>query len=157
MKNISQHFCYVIPPHMTGNVAHCADDGIRRRAEETLVQMSALAEMRASLVSQPADSSFRKQRSVDDARKGIWLPGKLVMSEHKKRGRDVEVNEAYDGTGAMHDFLREEYGRNSIDDHGMRIVSTVHYGKHFDNAMWNGSQMIFGDGDGQLFNRFTAA
>jgi Zn-dependent metalloprotease len=39
----------------------------------------------------------------------------------------------------------------------MLLVSTVHYGKNFDNAMWNGSQMVYGDGDGKLFNRFTIA
>jgi len=35
--------------------------------------------------------------------------------------------------------------------------STVHYGENFDNAFWNGKQMVYGDGDGQLFNRFTIA
>src|SRR5947208_915089 len=27
----------------------------------------------------------------------------------------------------------------------------------FDNAMWNGRQMVYGDGDGRLFRRFTAS
>jgi Zn-dependent metalloprotease len=35
------------------------------------------------------------------------------------------------------------------------VDSTVHYGEKFDNAMWNGNQMVYGDGDGTLFNRFT--
>ena len=26
----------------------------------------------------------------------------------------------------------------------------------YDNAFWDGQQMVFGDGDGQLFNGFTA-
>jgi Zn-dependent metalloprotease len=39
----------------------------------------------------------------------------------------------------------------------MCIDSTVHYSKRFDNAMWNGSEMVYGDGDGRIFNRFTAA
>ena len=33
--------------------------------------------------------------------------------------------------------------------------ATVHYGKKYDNAFWDGAQMVFGDGDGKLFNRFT--
>jgi Zn-dependent metalloprotease len=36
-------------------------------------------------------------------------------------------------------------------------VATIHYGVNFDNAMWNGAQIIFGDGDGKFFNRFTIA
>jgi Zn-dependent metalloprotease len=38
----------------------------------------------------------------------------------------------------------------------MRLDSTVHYGRKFNNAMWNGKQMVYGDGDGILFNRFTS-
>ncbi|HEY4642757.1 MAG TPA: M4 family metallopeptidase [Thermoanaerobaculia bacterium] len=79
------------------------------------------------------------------------------MSEHKPRSADVEVAEAYDGSGTTFDFYAQIFSRNSIDGRGMRVDSTVHYGTRFDNAMWNGHQMVHGDGDGLLFNRFTAA
>ena len=39
----------------------------------------------------------------------------------------------------------------------MHLDSTVHYQQNYDNAFWNGQQMVYGDGDGQLFNRFTIA
>ena len=32
---------------------------------------------------------------------------------------------------------------------------TVHYGRDYDNAFWDGTQLVFGDGDGQIFERFT--
>jgi len=67
------------------------------------------------------------------------------------------VNEAYDGAGATHSLFKTEFQRNSIDDRGLRLDSTVHFGQQFDNAFWNGRQMVYGDGDGQLFNRFTIA
>jgi Zn-dependent metalloprotease len=35
------------------------------------------------------------------------------------------------------------------------LDSTVHYGQKYDNAFWNGSQMVYGDGDGKIFQRFT--
>ena len=69
----------------------------------------------------------------------------------------MEVGEAWDGSGATFDFFEQVFGRNSIDGRGMRIDSTVHYSKRFDNAMWNGSEMVYGDGDGRIFNRFTVA
>ena len=37
----------------------------------------------------------------------------------------------------------------------MPLEAIVHYGVDYDNAFWNGRQMIFGDGDRRLFNRFT--
>jgi len=104
-----------------------------------------------------SNAAPNKRRSVYDARHSTKLPGKLVMSEHKARSGDVEVTEAYDGCGAAFDFYARVFDRNSIDGRGMRLVSTVHYATRFDNAMWNGDQMVFGDGDGRLFKRFTAS
>jgi len=42
------------------------------------------------------------------------------------------------------------FDRDSIDGQGVEIVSTVHYGNAFDNAFWNGTQMIYGDGSGTM-------
>ena len=73
------------------------------------------------------------------------------------------MNEAYDYSGATYDLFKTIYNRNSIDDNGMKLDSTVHYQKGYDNAFWNGNQMVYGDGDEdlppdqQLFNRFTKA
>lgn len=33
----------------------------------------------------------------------------------------------------------------------------MHYGTRFENALWNGRQLVFGDGDGRIFKRFTAS
>jgi Zn-dependent metalloprotease len=33
----------------------------------------------------------------------------------------------------------------------------VHYGEEYDNAFWDGERMVFGDGDGEVFRRFTIA
>ena len=46
------------------------------------------------------------------------------------------------------DFYGDLFNRNSIDDAGMAIVSTVHYDAGYCNAFWNGEQMTYGDGDG---------
>jgi Zn-dependent metalloprotease len=47
--------------------------------------------------------------------------------------------------------------RDSIDGAGLPLNATVHYGDKYDNAFWDGSQMVFGDGDGEVFGRFTAS
>ncbi|WP_419471574.1 M4 family metallopeptidase [Gottfriedia acidiceleris] len=38
--------------------------------------------------------------------------------------------------------------RNSLDDKGMTLISSVHIGSKWNNAAWNGKQMLYGDGDG---------
>jgi Zn-dependent metalloprotease len=98
-----------------------------------------------------------KNRRVFSAENGSTLPGKLVRDEGSQAVSDVAVNEAYDGAGLTYDLYWEVYQRNSLDDRGLRLDSTVHYQQNYDNAFWDGQQMVYGDGDGQLFNRFTIA
>jgi hypothetical protein len=35
------------------------------------------------------------------------------------------------------------------------VSASVHYGRAYDNAFWDGTQLVFGDGDGRIFDRFT--
>ena len=92
---------------------------------------------------------------VHNAHNGAALPGELVRSPGDEPTGDVAVDEAADGVAASLDMFREVYGRDSYDDAGATVVSTVHYQRNYDNAFWNGRQLVFGDGDGQIFDRFT--
>lgn len=53
--------------------------------------------------------------------------------------------------GVVYDFYKNLFGRNSIDNNGMNLISTVHYDSDYNNAFWDGSQMVYGDGDGTTF------
>jgi Zn-dependent metalloprotease len=99
------------------------------------------------------------RRSIHDAQHQRLppssMPGLLVRSEGQAAVSDKSVNRAYDGLGKTYDFFKTVLGRNSIDGHGMRLTATVHFGQRFNNAFWNGAQMVFGDGDGIIFVDFT--
>ena len=101
------------------------------------------------------ESEFALSRAIHDAGHRQSLPGVLVRAEGADPTGDDAVNQAYDGLGATFTLFAQVYERNSIDDKGMTLVATVHYGKDYDNAFWNGEQMVFGDGDGVIFNGFT--
>lgn len=158
MENLPHCVCSVIPPHILRHVAEQNGEAAED-ARGTLEQMRELAEERVQAMVAPLAGPLTatKRRHVYDARHQRALPGKLVMSESQRRGTDVEVNEAYDGSGATYDLYASAFGRNSVDGKGSRLDSTVHYGTRFDNAFWNGRQMVYGDGDGKLFTRFTIA
>ena len=64
---------------------------------------------------------------------------------------DVAVNQAYDGSSATYEFYRDVFQRNSLDGAGLELISSVHYGVAFDNAFWDGAQMVYGDGSGRIF------
>ena len=152
--------CSIVPPYMLENIIRNGDEGQRERA---LVALQAAAAVRGErrivggLMALLGARTGGLRRTIFDARQRTSLPGTLVRSETDGPSSDVAVNEAFDGAGATYDLYKSAYGRNSIDDAGMRLDSTVHYGQSFDNAMWNGRQMVYGDGDGRLFNRFTIA
>jgi Zn-dependent metalloprotease len=143
---------------------HDPTDEVSANARATLEHMRELATGQAvtSLIGRPAAKAAavpqrRKRRNIYDAQHRLLLPGKLAMSKHTPRHSDIEVIEAFEGSGATYDFFLQVFGRDSIDGNGMRLDSTVHYGTRFENALWNGRQMVYGDGDGRIFKRFTAS
>lgn len=153
--------CQIVPPYMLREILRNGTARQQSTAWATLTDSEQVRGERRALgpvASLASNVAGRKRRTIYDARRGYELPGRLVLSEGSRRkSRDDAVREAYDGSGLTYDFFRKAYGRNSIDGRGMRLDSTVHYGRNYDNAFWNGRQMVYGDGDGQIFNRFTAA
>ena len=91
--------------------------------------------------------------TVYDCKNTQSLPGSPVPNPGESS--DPTAKRAFDVTHAVVDFYRECFGRNSVDNEGMTLMSSIHYGVHYDNAFWNGSQMTYGDGDGQVFTDFT--
>lgn len=94
-------------------------------------------------------------RAIHDAQHRTTLPGRLVREEGEPESSDESVNEAYAGLGATWELFHEAFGRDSLDGAGLELVASVHYGRRYDNAFWDGAQMVFGDGDGVIFNSFT--
>lgn len=148
--------CCVIPPHMLENIVVNGNEQQRSWAFHTL-NISSQFRGRRNVVGAVnfAVSPGEKRRTIFDAKSTEQLPGKLARGEGDPPSNDIAVDEAYDGAGATYDLYYEVFERNSIDDKGLRLDSTVHYGLKYDNAFWNGDQMVYGDGDGEIFQRFT--
>jgi Zn-dependent metalloprotease len=91
--------------------------------------------------------------TVYDCKNTRSLPGSPVSNPGGSS--DTTAKRAFDTTRAVIDFYGQCFGRNSIDDAGMTLMSSIHYGVRYDNAFWNGAQMTYGDGDGQVFTDFT--
>ena len=155
-------FC-ILPPHILREIAkNTKDNELRSKALNTLAldqtsrasrtnqQFMGGTVMRTMMAGTPT-----VQRTIFTASESNDLPGELVRSEGAAKTGDAATDEAYDGLGGTFDFYDKILQRNSIDDQGMPLKATVHFDKDYDNAFWNGEQMVFGDGDGALFNRFT--
>jgi Zn-dependent metalloprotease len=92
--------------------------------------------------------------TVYDCKHTQTLPGTPLPGP--ENSRDPTAERAFNEATSVAKFYQDVFNRNSIDDHGMTIMSSIHYGSKFNNAMWNGSEMLYGDGDGSIFLDFTA-
>ena len=156
-------FCSIIPPYMLRRLARQGApefSSAARAAKEALGHVESFRSARAQSV-QGAPAGVRQakpgppDRSIFDANSSEILPGTLVRKEGEAPVGDPAADEAYDGLGHTHRLYADVFGRNSIDGRGLPLNATVHFGRLYDNAFWDGKQMVFGDGDGEVFERFT--
>lgn len=164
----------IVPPHMlrvmmlrgnekTAEMARTllkqSEEVREERAEHAEGGLPPSATTRGAFVSNAVTAAniaaHTLDRKIHDGEKKASLPGKLVRSEGDGPTGDDEVDRAYDGAGDVFDLYSQEFGRNSLDDGGMPLVATVHHRRNYNNAFWNGDQMAYGDGDGELFTTFT--
>jgi Zn-dependent metalloprotease len=158
----------ILPPYILSQIAENGSPAMRALAVRSLLIDPTIRIVRASTAGPVTGSIARLRaaagniltpsplRTIRDAGGEPEAPGATVVRrEGDDPSGDVAVDEAYDGLGATFALFWEAYQRNSIDDAGMRLDATVHYDQDYDNAFWDGTQMVFGDGDGELFNRFT--
>ena len=161
--------CTIVPPYILEALASSDDPHVAAHAQATLDVDAELREARGIELRPSTGAPRRKkrpprpargtadapQRAIHDAERGTTLPGTLVRSEGDADTGDREVREAYDGLGATWDLWQNTYGRNSLDGRGLPLIATVHFSRDYDNAFWDGTQMVFGDGDGVVFLPFT--
>ncbi len=152
-----------LPPYVLDRLIDSDDPEIRSLALDAIKQAAAARTMRTTLstmpimaaVPSPAGTKHRLVYDMEQRNLMQLLPGKLVRSEGDSPVTDEAVNEAYDHSGITYDFYQEILGRNSLNDQGMSLISSVHFGRRYNNAFWNGEQMTYGDGDEAIFIRFT--
>ena len=89
-----------------------------------------------------------KNRQTYTANNSSNLPGTLLCTESNPNctGNTADAQRAHIYTGNTYDFYFSYLGRDSIDNAGMPLISTVHFASGYCNAFWNGSQMVYGDG-----------
>lgn len=90
---------------------------------------------------------------VFDCHHTTTLPGVQVVNPGASP--DGSIKRAYVESENVAKFYWDAFQRDSIDGNHMTLISSVHFGVKYNNAFWNGAQMTYGDGDGQIFLDFT--
>lgn len=80
---------------------------------------------------------------------GQTLPGTLWLTEAgpvEGQSPDSDGLNAHQFAGDTYDYYSAIHGRDSFDNNGATLIASVHYGTNYQNAFWNGAQMVYGDG-----------
>ena len=137
-----------VPPYLLEGIIDRGSPSQRSAAEATVAGAEGGAQ---------SPATPRPRRLVRDARNGQDAAAAVVARrEGDAPTGDPAVDAVYDAFGATWTFLWEVFGRDSIDGAGKELLGVVHFGERFNNSFWDGSQLVVGDGDGELFNRFTS-
>ena len=126
---------------------------ISHEIRQLRVQAAQLTSVATAHATALTDLAAAPTVTVYDCKHSTTLPGTPVPNPGSSS--DTTAKRAFGETTAVAKFYKDVFKRNSIDDHGMTMMSSIHYSTNFNNAMWNGSQMLYGDGDGKLFVDFT--
>ncbi|MEU3406402.1 M4 family metallopeptidase [Streptomyces sp. NPDC006670] len=150
----------IIPPYILDKLLESPDRDVRQAALDTMLTTARLRGERtvrasfAGAIATPGDG----RRTIFDCDEGVTLPrATLVRTEDGPESADTAVDQAFEGLGLTRDFYRQVFQRDSIDDQGMRLDGYVHFDVRFNNAFWDGQQMIFGDGDGTEFSNLAGS
>ena len=147
----------IMPPHILRKLIESKNPELRAAALNTMLSTERLRGERsiralATLATAPADG----RRTIYDCRQSTNLASSVLSrAEGGQPVADATVNRAYDGFGATRDFYAKVLDRNSADGKGAPLNGYVHRGVKFNNAFWDGQEMIFGDGDGIVLTDLT--
>ena len=159
--------CFIIPPSVLERLK--SDPSLGSDAREAIANTDRLETIWRKLRSAHAAASKAHQQATDvhtalaampdatayNCSHAENLPGTPVANP--KASSDHSVKNAFNEANGVAKFYHDCFGRDLVDGKGKTLVSSVHYGKNYDNAFWNGQQMVYGDGDGKIFVDFTGS
>ncbi|KAI1303810.1 metalloprotease [Xylaria venustula] len=100
------------------------------------------------------ETTYRAVYNANNTQDENDLPGTVVRVEGQKAVDDEAANQAYDNAGNVLKFYLDIFNWKSIDNNNMNVISSVHFGKNYENAFWDPeiAQMVYGDGHDFLGN-----
>ncbi|MCK8490455.1 MULTISPECIES: M4 family metallopeptidase [Spirosoma] len=154
MKSQHRCHCHIIPPFVVDELKKAGvdissqDKTINRSFRARRAEQLALRSSESALVAPPTKNA---DRLVYDSKTTQNQRLLLVRKEGGAASADPIVNTVYENTGAVRSYYKDTFNYLSVDNHGADLVLNVHFGKAYANAFWDGDEMTFGDGDGEVF------
>lgn len=166
MGSINEHAsvcCHIIPPHMsTRHTTHklqtlglTVQEAVDRH-QECCKNFRAERQKAVHQTFTVASAVIKKPVfQVYNANHRTQLPGTIYNVNENLQTLDLDAYSALSSAKKTYNFYLDVLGRSSVDNQNMALKSTVHFDRDYDNAFWDGQQMVYGDGDGEIFGPFT--
>ena len=157
--------CFIIPEDVLGRFANDKSlSALERNGFKNALALepywrqirslqSELTGVAAMSLAGPAAVAPSPAINVNNCNHTTTLPGTPVANPGASG--DATAKRAFVETTQVAKFYKTVFGRNSVDNQGMTLGSSIHYGVNYNNAFWNGTRMTYGDGDGNIFVDFT--
>lgn len=155
-----------VPPFVLEHACGSADD--YQEADKARTQLSIMQQVNKNMTYSGLKTLGRKGVSTKPGKNRLVytmntrtrfddLPGEFLFGEDgPSQGADEDVEAIYKNAGIVYDFY-EYLGYNSLDDHGMDLISVAHFGRQYNNAFWSDGKMVYGDGNGKAFTSLHKA
>lgn len=96
-----------------------------------------------------------RNRKTYSANNTETTPGTLKLSEAQTSSGDATIDKLHASVGKAYDCMKSVFQRDSFDGGGATIIASGHYGQSFANGYWDDTQLVLGDGDGQMFSNIV--
>jgi Zn-dependent metalloprotease len=146
--------CGYVPPYILENMARAGIEEALSSIEQSNGQRETRNENVAAMAALTIPPAGKAGREIWDCQHKNQQKVKFVRGEGDAATGDESVKNTYDFSGVVRKYYKDVLGRDSIDNLGMNLVLNVHYGVKYQNAFWDGNEMVFGDGDGNIFINF---
>ena len=116
----------------------------------------------ANLMSPGMDGAAKKTKKIANRTvyncqntESLGRKHELRSEKDKKDVKDSDANLSFLYAGVIRDYYTKNLNRNSLDNKGLDLDLFIHYSKGYNNAFWDGKEMVFGDGDGHIFKHLA--
>lgn len=159
----------IIPPYMSDKLSDSSNKKIAQQSVKNQIEtvklrakrnfISGLSQQQTALLTaptKPTKTATLNMQVLNMAHGTNTTDAKLVWDNGKVVSKlDKQANNAVAAGSATWELYYQLFGRNSVDNLGLLLKHYIHYGTKYDNAMWDGTEMVYGDGDGKIFGDFT--
>ena len=152
-------YCSFIPPHIMEELLKKKDLGFLKESIDPDFMFRERRRNRTAILAEEGISPITGNagRKIYDCQHTTNLDTNVVRSEGQPPVQDAIANTGYDNGGKVRDFYKHQYNYHSFDNRGSDFLFNIHYSNRYNNAFWDGTEMIFGDGDGVVFTNFVNA